>query len=66
MTGPPGPLPVHAVVACFVGYVADPCWHVPLSDDAQHTVPAEQPHSTLHTPLQLFSMARPGQSDEER
>ena len=46
--------------------MADPCSHVPLSDDAQHVVPAEQSHTTHHNPLQLFSMARPGQSDEER
>ena len=53
-------------MACSLGYVADPCSHVPLSDDAQHVVPAEQSHTTHYNPLQLFSMARPGQSDEER
>jgi hypothetical protein len=46
------------------GYVADPCSYVPFSDDAQHVVLAGQPHATRHTLLQLFSMARPGQSDE--
>ena len=65
-SGPLRPLPAHSVVACSLGYVADPCSHVPLSDDAQHVVPAEQSHTTHHNPLQLFSMALPGQSDEER
>ncbi len=45
-TGPLGPLPAHADVACDIGYVADPCSHVPLSGDAPHAVPAGQPHTT--------------------
>jgi len=53
-------------VACYLGYGTDPCSHVPLGDDAQHVVPDEQSHTTHHNPLQLFSIPRPGQSDEER
>ena len=39
-----------ADAACHTGHVADPCSHVPPSDDAQHAALAGLPHTTRASP----------------
>jgi hypothetical protein len=77
--GPAASFACYADVASYIGYVGDPCSHVPLSGDAQHAAPAGPPHTTRRNHAQCdvavppvrpagarFPMPRVGSSSEDK